>query len=202
MPSGSLASPMLSVDARIRVPSNRRSHSSMASHRSSRGERFQRSQVRHTTQRRPFEESNASRRPTGKCSIASLAPSGEWQKRQVLYMRCSRSSRCSRCSRCDRHSLEHLEHVEHLEHLYSSFASSVIGTFPLKACDTGQPSLVPCASLSNVAASTLGTLPRTVRCILVILKPSPTLSIVQATSVAMRVGGVPFFSSPRLRAML
>src|SRR5688500_15928154 len=85
MPSGSLARPMLSVDARIRVPSNRRSHSSMASQRSSRGERFHRSQVRHTTHRRPFAESNASRRPTGKCAIASLAPRGAWQKRQLLY---------------------------------------------------------------------------------------------------------------------
>src|SRR3954470_15458050 len=85
-PSPILASPMLSVDTRSLVSRYERSHSSIASHRSSSGVRFHLSHLRHTTQSRPFAPSKASRRPTGKCSIASLAPRSDLQNRQVEYM--------------------------------------------------------------------------------------------------------------------
>ena len=67
-------------------PRKARSHSSIASHRSSSGVRFHRSHLRQTTQSRPFAASNARRRPTGKCSTASLWPRSLLQKRQVRYM--------------------------------------------------------------------------------------------------------------------
>ena len=86
VPSRTLASPTLSVDTRRRVSRYSFSACSMASHRSSSGERFQRSQLRHTTQRRPRAASNASRSPTGNASSASLAPRGLLQKRQVAYI--------------------------------------------------------------------------------------------------------------------
>jgi len=53
---------MLSVETRTVVPRKVRSHSSIASHRSSSGERFQRPHCVHTAQSRPFAASNASRR--------------------------------------------------------------------------------------------------------------------------------------------
>ena len=37
------------------------------------------------THSRPLAESNARRRPTGKCSMASFAPRCRWQKRQTEY---------------------------------------------------------------------------------------------------------------------
>ena len=87
VPSGSLASPMFSVLVRMVVARKRRSHSSTASQRSSSGVRFQRLHDPHTTHSRPFSASNASRRPTGKCSMLSFSPSREPQKMQVEYMR-------------------------------------------------------------------------------------------------------------------
>src|SRR5690348_14775569 len=77
-----------------------------------------------------------------------------------------------------------------------------IATLPLSAPDTGQPSFVASAILRNVGASMLATLARTVSTMVVILKPSPTLSMVQAALVSMRCGGVPFFSKPSESAML
>src|SRR6185312_14923791 len=59
---------------------------SIASHRSSSGERFQRSQCGQTTHSRPLAASNARRLPTGNVSSVSLAPSALLQKRQVAYM--------------------------------------------------------------------------------------------------------------------
>ena len=78
---------MCSVDTRSLVPRNSRSHSSIASHRSSSGVRIHRSHPRQTTHNRPFSLSNASRRPTGNRSITSLVPSGPEQNRQVEYKR-------------------------------------------------------------------------------------------------------------------
>jgi hypothetical protein len=63
----------------------RRSHSSIASHRSSNGERFQRRQSVQTTQSRPRPASKASRRPTGNDSTSVFAPRCALQKRQVEY---------------------------------------------------------------------------------------------------------------------
>src|SRR5688500_936297 len=82
-PSRSWASPILSVEYRRWVARNRRSQSSMASQRSSIGERFQRVQCTQMTHKRPFSASNARRRPTGKSSITSLVPSDSLQNRQV-----------------------------------------------------------------------------------------------------------------------
>ena len=76
---------MFSVDARIGVSRNRRSQSSTDSHRSSKGVRFQRWHLVHTTQSRPFEVSKAIRRPTGKLSSTSFEPRGFLQKMQVVY---------------------------------------------------------------------------------------------------------------------
>jgi len=73
----------LSVDMRSRVARNLRSQSSMASHRSSSGERFHRSQCVQTTQSRPRAGSNANRRPTGNASITGFVPSDAWQKMHV-----------------------------------------------------------------------------------------------------------------------
>jgi len=66
---------MFDVVQRTRVARKRRSHSSIASQRSSSGDRFHRPQAPHTTQRRPSAASNASRRPTGNGSMLSFAPS-------------------------------------------------------------------------------------------------------------------------------
>lgn len=85
-PSESRASPTLSVDTRSLVARNRRSHSSMASHRSSIGVRFHCAHRVHTTHSRPFSPSNASRRPTGKCSATSFVPRWVWQKMQWVNM--------------------------------------------------------------------------------------------------------------------
>jgi hypothetical protein len=87
MPRTLGASPMLSVDTRARVLRYSRSHSSIASHRSSSGDRFHRRQCGHTAQSLPLAASNASREPTGKCSTTSLLPSRPWQKRHVLNMK-------------------------------------------------------------------------------------------------------------------
>src|SRR3954470_4982916 len=84
-PSERRASPMLSVETRSRVSRNRRSHSSIASHRSSSGERFHRSHFRQTTHNRPFAASNASRLPTGNDSTTSFVPRPALQKRHVAY---------------------------------------------------------------------------------------------------------------------
>src|SRR4051812_30840517 len=84
-PSESRASPMLSVETRSRVSRKRRSHSSIASHRSSSGERFHRSHFRQTTHNRPFAASNASRLPTGNDSTTSFVPRPALQKRHVAY---------------------------------------------------------------------------------------------------------------------
>ena len=86
-PSGSRASPMLSVETRTVVPRKVRSHSSIASQRSSSGERFHREQWWHTTHSRPFAASNASRRRSGKCSTVSFAPRLSLQNRHVEYIR-------------------------------------------------------------------------------------------------------------------
>jgi hypothetical protein len=48
--------------------------------------RFQRSQLRQTTQSRPFSPSNATRRPIGNASIESFTPSGFWQWMQIVYI--------------------------------------------------------------------------------------------------------------------
>src|SRR6185503_20903944 len=81
----SRARPISAVATRRRVSLYSVSACSIASHRSSSGERFQRSHFRHTTQRRPLEASNASRRPTGNDEKVELVPSGWLQKRQVAY---------------------------------------------------------------------------------------------------------------------
>ena len=86
-PPRNCARPTLSVDMRSRVPRNRRSDSSIASHRSSSGVRFQRPQRVQITQSRPFFGSNASRRPTGKVGRRWFAPRSVWQNRQVVYTR-------------------------------------------------------------------------------------------------------------------
>ena len=52
------------------------SDASIASQRSSIGERFHRSHFRHTTQSRPFSGSKASLRPTGNSSRTSFSPRG------------------------------------------------------------------------------------------------------------------------------
>ena len=85
-PSASRARPMLSVETRTYVARNARSDSSIASQRSSSGERFQRPQWWQTTHSRPFAESNARRLPIGKCSIVSFVPRSFAQKRHVEYM--------------------------------------------------------------------------------------------------------------------
>src|SRR6187397_18180 len=77
---------MWSVETRSRVSRYCRSHSSMASHRSSVGVRFHCRQRLQTTHSRPRSESNASRRPMGKCSMVSLASSAAWQKMHVEYI--------------------------------------------------------------------------------------------------------------------
>ena len=77
---------MLPVEARSFMPWNARSAASMASKRVSIGLRFHRSQRGHTTQSLPLAASNASRRPTGNCSSASLRPSRLLQKRQAEYI--------------------------------------------------------------------------------------------------------------------
>src|SRR3954468_15061360 len=84
-PSLSRARPIWSVETRRRVARKGRSHSSIASHRSSSGDRFQRSHLRHTTQSRPFAASNANRLPTGNDSTTSFVPRLALQKRQVEY---------------------------------------------------------------------------------------------------------------------
>src|SRR6185503_8607699 len=86
VPSRSLARPILSVDTRWRASRDSFSADSIASHRSSSGVRFHRSQLGHTTHSRPFAESNESRFPTGKVSKVSFLPSGLLQKRQVEYI--------------------------------------------------------------------------------------------------------------------
>ncbi len=85
-PSVCRARPMFSVEVRIRVARKSLSQVSTASQRSSRGVRFQRSQLRQTTQRRPFAGSKARRRPTGKASTTSLEPRGSLQNMQVRYI--------------------------------------------------------------------------------------------------------------------
>ena len=82
-PSVCRARPIFSVEVRIRVARKSLSQVSTASQRSSRGVRFQRSQLRQTTQRRPFAGSKARRRPTGKASTTSLEPRGFLQNMQV-----------------------------------------------------------------------------------------------------------------------
>ena len=76
---------MFSVEARTGVSRKMRSHSSIASHRSSSGVRFQRLHFRQTTHSLPFSASKASRRPTGKCWITSLEPRERVQNMQVRY---------------------------------------------------------------------------------------------------------------------
>src|SRR5689334_3453305 len=77
---------MLSVENLRCVARNRRSQSSIASQRSSMGERFHREQLPQMTHSRPFSGSKARRRPTGKSSTTSFVPSDSLQNRQVLYM--------------------------------------------------------------------------------------------------------------------
>jgi len=84
-PSACRAMPIFSVEVRIRVARKSPSQVSTASQRSSNGVRFQRSQLRQTTQRRPFAASKARRRPTGKASTTSLEPRGVLQNIQVVY---------------------------------------------------------------------------------------------------------------------
>src|SRR5438045_3388727 len=84
---------MLPVEARIVVERKARSHWSIASQRSSSGERFHRAQRTHTTHSRPFFEANASRLPIGNDSMESFAPSGPLQKRQEANTR-KLSTRC------------------------------------------------------------------------------------------------------------
>lgn len=83
VPSRIFARPMFSVATRNRVSRYARSACSTPSHRSSNGERFQRSHARHTTHRRPRFASNAMRWPMGNASRASFRPSGLVQKVQV-----------------------------------------------------------------------------------------------------------------------
>src|SRR4029453_18444083 len=59
----------------------------MASQRSSLGVRFPCRPRLQMTQSRPRSESNARRRPMGKCSMVSLASSAAWQKMHVEYIR-------------------------------------------------------------------------------------------------------------------
>ena len=84
-PSVCRARPTFSVEVRIRVARKSFSQVSTVSQRSSRGVRFQRSQLRQTTQRRPFAGSKARRRPTGKASTTSFEPRGFLQNMQVRY---------------------------------------------------------------------------------------------------------------------
>ena len=93
---------MLSVENRRCVARKRRSQSSIASHRSSIGERFQRVQLAQMTHSRPFSGSNASRRPTGNSSITSFVPSDSLQNRQVVYMRPARDALLEGEARVDR----------------------------------------------------------------------------------------------------
>lgn len=79
------ASPISSVATRSFVSRKRRSASSIASHRSSNGVRFHRSQRRQTIQRRPFAVSKATRRPIGSAPRSSFLPSAWWQNRQAEY---------------------------------------------------------------------------------------------------------------------
>src|SRR5580765_4813574 len=81
-PSRRRVSPMLSVHTRTGVERKRHSHSSMASQRSSIGVRFQRWQMGHTTQSRPFAASKAKRTPTRQLLIVAFAPNAPQQKRQ------------------------------------------------------------------------------------------------------------------------
>src|SRR5439155_22023565 len=78
--------PMFDVETRMNVARKRRSHSSIASQRSSSGLRFHRPQAEHTAHRRPFSASKASRSPMGKCSTDSFSPSAALQNRQVEYI--------------------------------------------------------------------------------------------------------------------
>lgn len=84
---------MFSVDVRREVSRKMRSQSSTASHRSSTGVRFHRSQLRHTTHRRPLDSSKARRRPTGKVSMTSFVPSDFSQNMQVVYIGADRGDR-------------------------------------------------------------------------------------------------------------
>src|SRR5512132_3856929 len=77
-----------------------------------------------------------------------------------------------------------------------------MSTLPFSALATGHPTRVSSASRWNVASSTFGTLARTSSCILVIVKPAPTFSIVQRAVVSILVAGVPFFSRFPPSAML
>jgi len=85
VPSPTRASPIISVLMRKRVRWYSRSHASIASHRSSSGDRFHRLHDAQITQNRPLALSNARRRPTGKHSMTSLRPRSAWQKRHEEY---------------------------------------------------------------------------------------------------------------------
>ncbi len=74
------------------------------------------------------------------------------------------------------------------DRVYASLASNSIGTLPLSACDTGQPSFAFSAAALNPASSRPGTSPRTSSRIRVMRNPSPTFSMVQAAVVLMRCG--------------
>ena len=79
------AKPRTEPAPRDSAASAMRSHSSTASQRSSIGTRFHWPQGLQTTQSRPFEESNAIRRPTAKCGTSAFLPSDLSQRRQCEY---------------------------------------------------------------------------------------------------------------------
>ena len=116
-------------DANVRA-AKRPLDSSIASQRSSSGERFQRPQWWHTTHSRPFAESNARRRPTGKCSIVSFVPRSFAQNRHVEYMlqTCAKDRALGQWIRANRRALYNSAHdVTSARHRGSASASPVSG---------------------------------------------------------------------------
>ena len=74
-------------------------------------------------------------------------------------------------------------------------------TLPLRADETGQPSLAPSASSANLAWSSPGTTPETVSSLLVIFQPASVLSNVTTALTSSLVPGVLLRASAPERAM-
>src|SRR5581483_9791396 len=79
---------------------------------------------------------------------------------------------------------------------FSNCACTLIATLLRSALETGQLCSAACAAFSNAAASTPGTLPRTLRSIERILGPLALSSRVQTASTCSFVTGVPLVARP------